>query len=196
MVLYIPGDTILITDVGDSFYTDDYYNPPDPGPSLVCVTSNVITYCCRGGDHPGSGSVGNWLFPNGTIVIGNNANPNGDFIRSSHNQQIRLNRKRSDVISPTGVYTCEVPDESNTAMLHKANITLGEYNYYRYYRAHLPVVCLPNYICNLICNPEFRSSAHLKSSPFLISSLATDTYSRYNMYMWLILMYMLGYQEL
>ncbi len=31
--------------------------------------------CCRGSDHPGNGSVGKWLFSNGTIVLGNNANP-------------------------------------------------------------------------------------------------------------------------
>ncbi len=130
--IYLPGDTIPITDVGDGFLPGYSYNQVDPGPSLVCVTSNVNTMCCRGGDHPGSGAVGNWLYSNGTIVLGNSANPNGDFTRSSHYQQIRLNRKRNDVMSPTGVYTCEVPDESNTAMLHKANITLGEYNYYRY----------------------------------------------------------------
>ncbi len=124
--VYLPGDTIPITDVGDSYPPDDTNNPPDPGPSLVCVTSNVNTNCCRGADHPGSGSVGNWLYPDGNIVLGNNANPNGDITRSSYTQQIRLNRKRTNVISPTGVYTCEVPDGSNTAIIHKATITLGE----------------------------------------------------------------------
>ncbi len=39
-----------------------------------------------------------------------------------------LNRKRSDVMSPTGAYTCVVPDEFNTAMTHAATIRLvGEY---------------------------------------------------------------------
>ena len=77
--------------------------------------------CCR---DPGSGAVGNWFYPDGTIVLGNNANPNGDFTRSSHTQQIRLNRKRTDVVSPTGVYTCEVPYECNIAMTRTATITL------------------------------------------------------------------------
>ncbi len=122
--VYLSGATIPITDVGDGF--PGTINPPDPGPSLVCVTSNVNTMCCRGGDHHGSGSVGNWLFPNGTIVLGNSANPNGDFTRSPHTQQIRLNRKRTDIMSPTGVYTCHVPDESNTALTHTATIVLGE----------------------------------------------------------------------
>ncbi len=48
--LYLPGDTIPITDVGDEFPGAN--NPPDPGPSLVCVTTNIKTMCCRGNDHP------------------------------------------------------------------------------------------------------------------------------------------------
>ncbi len=99
--VYLPGDTIPITDVGDSYPPDNTTNPTDPGPSIVCVTSNVNTNCCRGKDHPGTtGPVGNWLFPNGSMVLGNGGNPNGDFTRSSHTQQIRLNRKRTDVMSP------------------------------------------------------------------------------------------------
>ncbi len=120
--VYLSGATIPITDVGDSYLPGSGVNQDDPGPSLVCVTKNVNTICCRGKDHPGIGGVGNWFYPDGTIVLGNN--PNGDFVKSSHNQQIRLNRKRHDVLSPPGVYTCEVPDGSNTTMI--ANITLGE----------------------------------------------------------------------
>ncbi len=91
--LYLPGTTVSITDVGDSYLTDNVVNQNDSGLSLVCVTSNVNTECCRSRDHPGPGdsSVGNWFYPNGTIVLGNSANPNGDFTRSSHTQQIRLN---------------------------------------------------------------------------------------------------------
>ncbi len=124
--VYLPGDTIPITDVGDSYLPDDLTNQNDSGPSLVCVTSNVNTNCCRGSDHPGNGSVGNWLYPNGTIVLGNSANPNGNFTRSSHTQQIRLNRKITDVMSPTGVYTCVVPDGSNSTIIYRVNIRLCE----------------------------------------------------------------------
>ncbi len=45
----------------------------------MCVTSNVNTNCCRGSDNPGSDPVGNWFYPNGTIVLGNSANSNGDI---------------------------------------------------------------------------------------------------------------------
>ena len=126
--VYLPGATIDITDVEDSYPPGDTNNPSDPGPSLVCVTSNVNTNCCRDRDHPGNDSVGNWLYPNGSIVIGNSANPNGDFTRSSHTQQIRLNRKRLNVTSPTGGYTCQVPDGSNSSMTHTASITIGKSN--------------------------------------------------------------------
>ncbi len=122
--VYLPGGTIPITDVGDGF--PGTTNPTDPGPSLVCVTTNVNTMCCRGSDHPGSGSVGNWFYPDDTIVLGNNDDPNGDITRSSHAQQIRLNRKRPDVMSPTGVYTCVVPDVSDTAIIHRATISLSD----------------------------------------------------------------------
>ncbi len=121
---YLAGDTLPITDVGDSFLPNNKTKQVDPGPSLVCVTSNVNTNCCRSADHGGNGPVGNWLYPNGTIVLSNN--PNIDFTRSFHFQKIRLNRKRTDVIFPTGVYTCMVPDSSNTATIHTATITLGE----------------------------------------------------------------------
>ena len=121
---YLAGDTLLITDVGDSFLPNNNTKQVDPGLSLVCVTSNVNTMCCSGRDHPGNGSVGNWIYPNGTTVPGNNVK--GNFTRSSHTEQIRLNRKRTDVMSPTGVYTCEVTDESNATIIHRATITLGE----------------------------------------------------------------------
>ncbi len=73
-IVYLPGATIPITDVGDSYPPGNGVNQVDPGPYLVCVTSNVNTYCCRGRDHPGSGFVGNWLFPGGTIVLHNKVN--------------------------------------------------------------------------------------------------------------------------
>ncbi len=61
--VYLPGATIPITDVGDGFPSTS--NPPDPGPSLVCNTSNVNILCCRGSDNPNGGGQGNWLYPDG-----------------------------------------------------------------------------------------------------------------------------------
>ena len=110
--VYLPGDTELITTIGDS--------RTDPNSSLVCVTSNVNTQCCRGSD---GGNVGDWYFPNGTIVPRRISAPSANFTRSGFTHQVQLNR-RNNAMSPTGIYECRVPDVEgiNTA----AQITVGK----------------------------------------------------------------------
>ena len=120
--MYLPGGTVIITGIGDS--------TTDPaGPSLVCVTSNVNTKCCRGSDGPGGsgGSVGEWYFPNGTMVPRNGRAPSADFTRSGFTHQIRLNRK-NNAMSPTGIYECRVPETASNASASSvtAQITVGE----------------------------------------------------------------------
>ena len=96
--MHLPGDTVLVTDIGG------FASSSDPGRSLVCVTSNVNTQCCRGSD---GGNVGEWHFPNGDIVVRNN---NADFFRSAFTHQVRLNRGNNNTMGPTGAYECRVPD--------------------------------------------------------------------------------------
>ena len=115
--MYLPGDTILITDIG-SFNTDD---SSDPGSSLVCVTTNVNTRCCRGSD---GGSRGEWYLPDWTRLL-NSADTN--FYRTRYTQQVRLNR-RNNAMSPTGVFICEVPNDGDSTMPFTATITIGKCN--------------------------------------------------------------------
>ena len=115
--MYLSGDIVLITDIGVV-----YPGNPDPGSSLACNTANVNTHCCRQKD---GGNVGEWYFPNSTIVPRNSHSPNGDFTRAGYTHQVRLNR-RNNAMTPLGTYTCVVPDMYNT-MNHTATITLGEY---------------------------------------------------------------------
>ncbi len=69
--------------------------------------------------------MGSWLYPNGTVIPGNSASSIGaNVTRSSHTHQIRLNRKRTDALPPTGMYTCEVPDVRDN-IVHAASIILG-----------------------------------------------------------------------
>lgn len=71
--------------------------------------------------------MGEWHFPNGSIVRRNRYNSNGDFSRSGYAQQARLNR-RNDVVEPTGTFTCRVlreVEEGCEDIMHIANITLG-----------------------------------------------------------------------
>ena len=104
--VYLPGDTVLITDIGLFVRAS---GPVDPGTSLVCVTTNVNTECCRGSD---GGNWGEWYLPPSVILVPRfGAAPTADFSRSGYTQQVRLNR-RNNAMTPTGVFECRVPDRS------------------------------------------------------------------------------------
>ena len=122
-VIYNDGDSVLISDIGRQ--------PADrsnPGPTLVCVTTNINTACCRGADNNGvtnatAGAVGEWYYPNGNLV----PRPGGnvvDFARLGFTHQVRLAREVSDSTPPLGVYTCQVPHPSGATVTD--TITLME----------------------------------------------------------------------
>ena len=115
--MYLPGETVLITDIGAQM------SPTDPGTSLVCVTSNVNTECCRGADGPGGsgGRAGEWYFPNGNQVPRNAESE--EFSRSGFTHQVRLNR-RINAMGPIGAYECRVPPMGGGAVV-TAGITIA-----------------------------------------------------------------------
>ena len=122
-VIYNDGDSVLISGVGLQPATRS-----DPGSTLVCVTTNVNTACCRKGENNGvtnatAGAVGEWHYPDGNLV----PRPSGtvvDFARVGYTRQVRLARTVSDSIPPLGVYTCEVPSPSGVKFT--ASITLTD----------------------------------------------------------------------
>lgn len=121
-IRYEPGATISIIDVGTSQYETGFANADS---SLMCVTSHVNTQCCREED---GRSMGEWHYPNGSMIQRNHRNREGDFTRSGYAQEVRLNR-RNDAISPSGIYSCRVPGRGNCDnMIHVANITLGKWS--------------------------------------------------------------------
>ena len=133
----LPGDSVLISDIGPQ---PD--NRSDPGSTLVCVTSNINTACCRQKDNNGvtnatAGSVGEWLNPNGIPV----SRPRGhvvDLERIGFTHHVRLARVVPGSTPPLlGVYTCQVP-ELSTGILINATIKI---QYYRKY-------CSKNIIVN------------------------------------------------
>ena len=122
--VYHPGEAVIITEIGDS--TRD-----NAGSSLLCVTSNVNTECCRTSD---GGNVGGWYFPNGTIVLRRNSvAPSHIFTRSGLKGQVLLNR-RNGVMSPTGIYECRVPVPG--AGNASAQITIGQCANFTHSMAH------------------------------------------------------------
>ena len=118
----LPGDSVLISDIGSQ---PDYRSYP--GSTLVCVTTNTNTACCRGGDNNAltnatAGAVGEWYYPDGTLVPRRSGNV-VDFARIGYTHQVRLSREVSGSTPPLGVYTCRVPEPS-TGVLQNAVITI------------------------------------------------------------------------
>ncbi len=110
---------ILITDIGEDV--------PGGLPSLTCHTD--LTTCCRSNDdNNGMGSLGQWTWPNGSLLLGNGAsNTAGQqfYIARNDAQLIELRRRvtSSAVISPTGSYCCTVPTTGGDMTLC---VNLGE----------------------------------------------------------------------
>jgi hypothetical protein len=124
--VYLPGDTVLITDIGQ--YVGVPPDVVDPGTSLVCRTELVNTECCRGSDNPNGGSVGEWFGPDGNQLPRFNSDPTADFSRSGYAQEVRLNR-RNNAMSPTGVFECRVPPMGGGALVVASiTITSGKCN--------------------------------------------------------------------
>ena len=113
---YEPGDSILITDIRLHITSN---NNDDPGDSLVCITTDVNTQCCTD-----EGGVGEWFLPDGSMVLRNIDDPNRNtqIIRTGRTNQVRLNF-RIHQTSPTGEYTCVVP-ETNSSVIQTAGIRL------------------------------------------------------------------------
>ena len=98
--IYLPGEVIKISDIG--VQPDDRSNP---GSTLVCMTENVNTACCRRREGI---SAGYWHYPNGTEVP---LPKNGYslFYAIRYINQVRLTRQ-NNALGPLGSYTCSVPD--------------------------------------------------------------------------------------
>ena len=77
--------------------------------------------CCRGSDNPNGGGLGEWYFPDGTLVPTGNTN---SIYRNRDLSAVRLNRM-STVEAPTGIYRCEVPDASGTTQSVSVGLYLG-----------------------------------------------------------------------
>ena len=68
--------------------------------------------------------MGEWFFPNDTMVPRANTNPESFvFTRTGSTQQVRLNQRFMSDLEPVGVYECRVPDSNG--VLQTANITIA-----------------------------------------------------------------------
>ena len=114
---YLSGESVLITDIGEQ--TGDR---SDAGSTLVCVTSNVNTQCCRGRDGV---NVGEWFYPDGSMVPRSNTinSSTNIFARYTHTHHVRLGSVGTPT-GPLGAYRCDVPDgTTGTIVSASINIT-------------------------------------------------------------------------
>ncbi len=89
---------ILITDIGEDAGGDL--------PSLTCHTD--LTVCCRSGDNNGMGALGQWTFPDGSVILNDGGSTKQFYISRNAPQLIRLNRRLTNPLTPTGSYCCTV----------------------------------------------------------------------------------------
>jgi hypothetical protein len=99
---------IQITEIG---ITDPSSTAQNGG--LQCITDRRS--CCR------TNQTGEWQFPNGTIIPRYGSN---SFYRNRgyDDGTVNLNRVSTDVLQPTGLFCCTVPDTNNTNQTLCVNI--------------------------------------------------------------------------
>ena len=62
--------------------------------------------------NPNGGAVGEWIFPNNTMVP-RSTDTTYSFIRRRFTEHVRLTRPTENPAGPPGVYRCEVPSAVN-----------------------------------------------------------------------------------
>ena len=124
--IHLPGASVLISDIGPQ----PADNRSDPESTLVYVTTNVNTACCRGADNNNktnatAGAVGEWYYPSGTQVLRPSSDIAMDVERVGFTHEVRLASEVSDSAPPLGVYTCQV-SEPSTGFVCSASITIHQ----------------------------------------------------------------------
>ncbi len=80
-------------------------------PRLTCHTD--LSTCCRNSDNNGNGGLGQWTYPDGSVILnnaGSAATGQQWYINRDAAQLIRLARRdNSNPLTPTGSYCCTVP---------------------------------------------------------------------------------------
>ena len=89
------------------------------GNSLRCLTPLIP--CCRGSN--GSRALGGWKFPNESLV--SSRNTRASISRTRGTSSVLLHRIKN-VMSPTGVYTCEIPNNSTITLKLNVYCYIGQ----------------------------------------------------------------------
>ncbi len=88
--------------------------------ALRCLTP--LTLCCRGSD-TGTSFLGNWRYPDRTFVL---SRSDGDSISRTRGPSSVILHRTDNTMSPTGVYTCEIPDTNGTIKQLNVYLYVGQ----------------------------------------------------------------------
>lgn len=114
-------DGINVTIMGASVDNDGYIaiDLLDSEEKVECITNSI--YCCNSK----SGILGNWFFPNGSLVLNRNKSGYAPFFARNRNYNVvRLFRVDNGNTLPSqrGRFCCEVPDDENATQRYYVNI--------------------------------------------------------------------------
>ena len=102
--VYANNSIINITEIGE---TDTSISPPqNSNNGLQCITDRRP--CCRFV----GGRVGEWFFPSG-IMVPSGTGPTFYRSRGRDDGTVSLNRANTNVMMPTGLFCCVVPDATD-----------------------------------------------------------------------------------
>ena len=94
--------------------------------ALFCMTS--FNACCSASYTATKSSLGNWFFPNGTVVP-SSGGTHGDFYRTRGQMVVSMYRRRG---GDDGIYRCEIPDSLNvTQTIYIGVYTGGSGEWYK-----------------------------------------------------------------
>ena len=114
-IVYTNNSVILITEIGE---TDTNTMPPPPNSNngLQCITDRMP--CCATVPN----RFGQWQFPNNKTNIGISGSTASFYRTRGDDGTVNLNRVSDDVMMPTGLFCCIVPDATNVDQTVCANI--------------------------------------------------------------------------
>ena len=88
--------------------------------ALMCLTP--LTSCCRSSD-TGTSSLGDWRYPDKALI---SSRSGGDSISRSRGPSSVILHRTNNAMSPTGVYTCEIPDANGTTKQLDVYLYVGQ----------------------------------------------------------------------
>ena len=110
---------INLTDIGEDY------------DALHCLTN--LTTCCRGRD---GDPAGKWFLPgqSNPVICVKDADDTKNFTGSRGPSAVLLNH-RTGTVGPTGLFTCQVPDESGSNRTLYIGVDLSMEHALRYVRS-------------------------------------------------------------